>query len=162
MIESPNKDLWIGTEGGGLNYYNNKTGEFSYFLNNPKDKNSLSSNNVKCIIQDRDGNLWIGTHDGGLDFLNPNKKPFKFKHYNDAKRYGVNTAKDQILTLLEDKNRNIWIGTTSNGILYYNRKTDKVMPIGKGARFINLLYQSKDLNYIILNNPNGLKNQYKH
>ena len=51
------ENLWIGTEGGGLNLYNYDLEEFSKFKfsENPLD------NNIYSIYEDNEHNLWAGT-----------------------------------------------------------------------------------------------------
>ncbi len=78
--------LWIGTENSGLNKLCVDSSQtikqrFS-FLKCKHDKNnkySLSSNNIRSIYQDMQGNFWIGTYKGGLNFHAKYAKPFK--HY---------------------------------------------------------------------------------
>ena len=73
--------LWIGTgspygdngggpEDGGLNRFDKKTGEFTRYLNNPNDVNSLLSNKISSIYEDKLGVLWIGTGGTGLHRMN--------------------------------------------------------------------------------------------
>src|SRR3546814_1159262 len=60
-----NGDLWIGTRGGGLNYFDAGNGTFSVFKHVSGDSGSLCNNDVLCLQEDREGRLWIGTS-GGL------------------------------------------------------------------------------------------------
>ena len=69
MIEDKNGNLWICTEGGGVNVYDRKKGIFQWFRHDER-KNSISHNNVKAIYYDRNNDImWIGTHLGGLNKL---------------------------------------------------------------------------------------------
>ena len=62
--------MWFGLgNDGGLVKYNRKTGEVKNYLNNEKDEESLSFNNVRSIAEDSLGNIWVGTQDG-LNKLN--------------------------------------------------------------------------------------------
>lgn len=90
--------------------------------------------NVRCSIQDNEGNLWFGTTENGL---------FKYdgKSFN---QFNVNDGLDcnKIYCILEDKDGKIWIGT-EEGLCVYNGKTfDKIkIPLPK-----NLL-PNKNPNY---------------
>ena len=53
-------DLWIGTDGGGLNRLS--SGQFTVF----RKPDGLPSDIILSIDEDRHGNLWVGTFDGGL------------------------------------------------------------------------------------------------
>ncbi|MGY5351506.1 ATP-binding protein [Wenyingzhuangia sp. IMCC45533] len=63
VLRLPNKDLWIGTEGGGISKVLNSNS------NNPEfiaytEKDGLSNNVVKSILADSEQNLWITTNKG--------------------------------------------------------------------------------------------------
>ncbi|TAM96343.1 MAG: hybrid sensor histidine kinase/response regulator [Chitinophagaceae bacterium] len=62
----PQKYLWIGTAGGGLNKFNLKTKKFIHF--NIKD--GLPNNVINGILADDKGNLWISTNKG-ISGFNP-------------------------------------------------------------------------------------------
>lgn len=53
-LRGKNGDLWIGTD-GGLAYYNEKEDNFDIYKNKIYDKNSLVYDNIKSIIQDKEG-----------------------------------------------------------------------------------------------------------
>jgi signal transduction histidine kinase/ligand-binding sensor domain-containing protein/DNA-binding response OmpR family regulator len=57
--------LWIGTDFGGLNYFDEKTQQF-YLLNQAR---GLTDNSIKSIAEDSQGHLWISS-DGRLFELN--------------------------------------------------------------------------------------------
>lgn len=52
--------LWIGTVGGGLNRYDVKTGQFTWYST----KHGLPSNTVYGILTDSSGLLWLSTSKG--------------------------------------------------------------------------------------------------
>ncbi|MCH5685880.1 hypothetical protein LWM68_17495 [Niabella sp. W65] len=54
-------NLWIGTEGGGLNQYHKSSSHFTYYTHG---SNAIASNLIKSVYRDRDGNIWVGTHAG--------------------------------------------------------------------------------------------------
>ena len=62
ILEDRKGNLWIGTNGGGLDLFNKKTKTFTHF--NEETKNSISNNDVYCMSEDKNGNLWIGTNLG--------------------------------------------------------------------------------------------------
>ena len=59
--------LWIGTENGGLNRFDQASGSFIHYQHDANDPMSLSDNNVRAIYEDDTGVLWIGTELGGLN-----------------------------------------------------------------------------------------------
>ncbi|MFC2126862.1 two-component regulator propeller domain-containing protein [Bacteroidota bacterium] len=156
IISTSNNNLWIGTEGGGLNFLNKKTELFTYYKHNPKDPNSISSNNIKSMILDKNENLWIGTHDGGLNFLNTHKKPYVFEKFNREQHDSIDLKKYRILSLLEDVRRNIWIGTERNGLLIYNTKSKKFKTIDSSINAAYAIKQSQNSEIIFVAGPNNL------
>ena len=69
MTEDKDGNLWICTEGGGVNVYNRKNNTYRWYRHE-EGKNSISHNNVKAIYYDRTEEImWIGTHLGGLNKL---------------------------------------------------------------------------------------------
>ncbi|PKQ61325.1 hypothetical protein BZG02_16155 [Labilibaculum filiforme] len=79
IIRLPNKDLWIGTEGGGICKVLNsdKEPEFVAF----SEKNGLSNNAVKNILYDDEYNLWITTNIGLNKF---DTKDFRFRKFSEV------------------------------------------------------------------------------
>ncbi len=110
----PKGVLWIGTSGGGLNSFDQKTGTFSRYINDKKNPASISGNLVTSIYGDpyRPGpGLLIGTYDAGLNLYNSSTN--KFNRY-------IKT--ESILTLYEDRSGILWIGTLSGGIKIFDRR----------------------------------------
>lgn len=60
----PDRYLWVGTKGGGLNRMNKATGRFERYAA----KNGLPNNVVYGILTDRNGNLWLSTNKGLSEF----------------------------------------------------------------------------------------------
>src|SRR5688572_15161762 len=57
LYEDSKGNLWIGTHMGGLFRYNRNDDTFIHYAHNPSDPESLSSNNISKIQEDKDGNL---------------------------------------------------------------------------------------------------------
>lgn len=82
-------------------------------------KDGLSNNNVKCILQDRQGFMWFGTEEGvsrfdGYNFV-------RYKHIPDD----VNSiSANYIWSMFEDSEGFIWIGT-GNGLNKFDPVTEK-------------------------------------
>lgn len=72
--EDVNKNMWIGTEGGGLLLYNRNTQKFTRYI----EADGLPSNSVLNILEDDKGNLWCSTYNGLSKF---HIKSGKFKNY---------------------------------------------------------------------------------
>ncbi|HKZ37376.1 MAG TPA: two-component regulator propeller domain-containing protein [Chryseolinea sp.] len=106
--------LLIGTDDGGFNIFNKKTRQFTVYEHAP-DKNSITNNNVDCILEDRSGNIWLST-DAGLNHFDPKTKKFTSYYIKDG------LPNDMIMGIIEDDRGNLWI-STNRGISVFNPKT---------------------------------------
>ena len=79
MVEDDKGNVWIGTEGGGLNYFDIKKQSFSKI--NTFYGHALKSQTIKSLLVDKNKNLWVGTHLEGLYFLN--SKTHQLKRYTN-------------------------------------------------------------------------------
>ena len=73
--KQPDKYLWIGTKGGGLNRFDQTTGTFTHYT----EKEGLSNDVVYGILGDAAGNLWLSTNKGLSQF---DTRTRQFKNYN--------------------------------------------------------------------------------
>jgi ligand-binding sensor domain-containing protein/signal transduction histidine kinase len=69
--------LWVGTDGGGLNKFDRKSGKFRQF----SEKDGLPSDLILGILEDDNGNLWLSTNNG-LSKLDP--QTMTFKNYDES------------------------------------------------------------------------------
>jgi ligand-binding sensor domain-containing protein len=69
-------NLWLGTDGGGLNRFNIQDETFERY----GETSGMTGNVVYGILQDHNRTLWISTNDGLYNFL-PSKKTFN--HYTN-------------------------------------------------------------------------------
>jgi signal transduction histidine kinase/ligand-binding sensor domain-containing protein len=119
FAESKNGDIWVGTDGGGLNKLDRKTGVFSQYKYNPSDPNALSSNAVISICEDHEGTLWMGTYHGGLARLKNGK--FDAFYPNPTDPYSISDR--NVWYVFEDSKQNLWAGTLNSGLELLDRKT---------------------------------------
>ncbi|MFN2438867.1 MAG: two-component regulator propeller domain-containing protein [Chitinophagaceae bacterium] len=73
-IRDENGNLWIGTKGGGLNYFDRQKKIFEHYT----EENGLCNNSIYSMVKDDHGRLWIGTTHG-LSCFDPSAK--KFRNY---------------------------------------------------------------------------------
>jgi ligand-binding sensor domain-containing protein/signal transduction histidine kinase len=110
---------------------------FSHDLKNPE---SLSSNYVTTILQDRSGALWIGTLGGGLNRFDA--RPGTFTRYQHNPVDPNSLSSDHVVALCEDETGDLWIGTYGGGLCRL-RRNDRAL-----AKFVS--YRSDP------HNPTGL------
>jgi hypothetical protein len=83
--EDGDNRMWIATA-SGLYEYHLKTGQYYHYTIRPGDPNSIQSNELNCLMLDRNNVLWIG-HREGISKLSLNKPTYTYE--NDAKKLGL-------------------------------------------------------------------------
>ncbi|MCP4219699.1 MAG: response regulator, partial [bacterium] len=112
--------LWIGTRSGGLYRLNRKTGGIRHYTYSAGSTDSLSSNAISTLLQDKDGNLWVGTAGGGLNLLDTKKGTAV--HFNHDADNPESISNNTVTALLEDKNGVFWVGTFGGGLNVMDRE----------------------------------------
>ncbi|WP_245987175.1 hybrid sensor histidine kinase/response regulator transcription factor [Maribacter vaceletii] len=125
-------NLWVGTTGSGLNFYDREKETFRVFKHDANDNSTIISNHVSDVFLDSKNRLWVGTK-AGLNMADLNKpldsikfKVFSFNENNDFRR-----NKKGISSVFEDKTGNIWVGANNglfklardeNGFIFFTKK----------------------------------------
>ncbi len=143
LMKDRKGNLWIGTYGSGLNKLSNQylnfspeKARFEKFENHSNNPNSLSSNFVMTIVQDKVGAIWLGTFGGGLNRLDPDKQ--KFNVYKNDPKIQTSLTKNDVLSILEDRSGSLWIGThLGKGLSKLEHNTVKFKQINKDVNGIN-------------------------
>jgi streptogramin lyase len=118
-----NKNLWLGTWAGGLNFYNPQTKKvktYYYDANNPR---SLSNDNIFDIHVTRSGDVWIGTWGNGVCKYNYDTDDFTRFVHDDKDPNSLSGS--PIALIHEDSSGKIWIGTEQEGLDLYDPETGK-------------------------------------
>jgi PAS domain S-box-containing protein len=108
--------LWIGTQNGGLSYFDRASNQFFHYQHNPQNPNGISHNFVLCICEDRQGDLWIGTAYGGLNRLDRSRKHFTLF----TEKHGL--PNNVVIGILEDDKGNLWL-STNRGLSCFNPRS---------------------------------------
>ena len=75
--------LWLANFKAGLgNWLPEQDPTVNYFINDPTNYHSLSSNDVFDILEDKKGNFWVSTYGGGINYLEA--KTGKFTHIAES------------------------------------------------------------------------------
>lgn len=107
-----NNELIIGTY-GGLSIYNIDKNQFTNFTYDT-DSNSLSSNKINAVLEDKDGIIWVGSTDGGLDRFD--RKNNKWTNYKNIPDDDSSLSENYVWSLYEDSLGVLWVGTKSSGL----------------------------------------------
>lgn len=121
FVEDERGNLWIGTNGGGLIYYNRRDSTFKRFTHKANDPSSLCADVIVGLCYDSQHRLWIGTYYGGLDCYQNGK----FTHYRHQAGDSASLSDDRVWDIIEDKNKGIWVGTLGGGLQHLDPVTGK-------------------------------------
>ncbi len=109
--------VWIATYGKGLNRFigsiEKKDFRFQHFSHNSSDENSISSNFINYVTQDKNNNYWIATQEG-LDKLTFKDNDFKYPEfivYKNSYEDSTSISESSVLDISIDDKGILWIGT---------------------------------------------------
>jgi signal transduction histidine kinase/ligand-binding sensor domain-containing protein len=111
LHEDPDGGLWISTVGGGLNYRDPGTGEFTVYRHDPGDPTTISYDNVLAIADGPPGKLWVSTAEG-LNLLDRETATFeRFGAGPDGK-----LSDPLVPALARGPSGKLWIATHGGGL----------------------------------------------
>ena len=123
VYEDATGEIWIGVWNHGLDRYDPAVvrDQFIHYRANLNDPQSLISNNVHRIFEDRTGVLWIGTKQGISKFNREQNSFISYQHDpNDPRSLGGN----YIYAIFEDSQGNLWFGAMGGGLSKYDPESD--------------------------------------
>ncbi len=135
MIDS-NKELWVGTDGGGINIYDARTETFRTIRHDPNNDNSISSDRTTTLLQDTKGDYWVGTVTSGLNRING--ETGQVTRYTTDENNLNSLPHNSILTIYEDVEGRLWIGTDGGGLALFDRTTDEFVRYQNNAMVYSL------------------------
>ena len=150
--------IWLGTQ-DGLNKYDGY--HMTVFKKDAANPNTISNNNIRDIIEDREDNLWIATLGGGLNKYDRAKE--KFTHFMADPENPSAISNDFLSDLMLDTDGRIWIATgrglnvfdpkTNKFTVYLNNKND---PNSIGEDVVNYVFQDSRKTIWVATANNGL------
>lgn len=117
-----NGNIWLATDGSGINLFTPRTFQFSQLQHIVGDYSSLPVNSITLLYKVMEDNLWAGSVRGGIFSI----KETYIKTYKEAILNNTNGLSEQsVISLYEEKDGKVWIGTDGGGINLYDPSTDK-------------------------------------
>ena len=112
IIGDKDGNLWIGTTGSGLNYFDRSTEKFTHYRYREDDEGSLSDDHVTAVHLDKKDRLWVATNKG-LNMLDLRKSldTVVFQHFNpEQEPFITGWDGNAIYTIYEDSKDQLWVG----------------------------------------------------
>ncbi len=147
IYEDRKGDVWIGTWGGGINRLIKNGGRkvsFAKYLFDNQNTNTISSNIIQAIAEDREGNMWIGT-EAGLDKFDPSRNTFVHYKLNEKDESSISDNRIQSNCIVEGKNGDLFIGTW-NGLNIIPKSELRNAKNNKPIKFTKILSEPNDTN----------------
>jgi len=123
IIENQKHEIVFGNY-FGLNFLNQKTGKIETLSHDPLNPNSLLSNWIYSVIQDRSGIYWMGGLNSGLNKLDSRKS---FKTYRPNPLVNPTFRSSDTKRIFCDKKGNLWVAYNRDGFDIYDFKTQKII-----------------------------------
>jgi len=159
IVSVDENTTWFATK-DGLNVFDKRTKKFTRHKHNPLNNSSLSDNDVKCFLKDRNGCIWAGTSAGGINFYN--KANSNFSTIGEAIKPNFGLSNAIVSAVLRENSDALWVGTYGGGLNYLDLRnkisTSYVVDQKDEKKTKNLItaLAEKDENQLLCGTFNGL------
>jgi len=132
ICEMNNGTLWIAADVGGISILNLKSLSFMdprevKFTNITAEDNanSLSSANIRTLLQDSFGNIWIGNYSSGVDFISHTESAFRVLPYVTQRESMIKNK--PVWSIHVDDEQQIWVGGKNEIAVFKNNRLKNVI-----------------------------------
>jgi PAS domain S-box-containing protein len=150
LVADGTNGLWVPSS-QGLYYFDWRTERFTYrFQHDESNPDTLDSNAVMSVYQDRSGVLWVGTENTGLNLLNYRQE--QFVRYRHRPSDPNSPSPGRVKAIYQDANGVLWLGLYPRALNRLDRKTGQITPyvlsldggntLGKGIN-VDSLYKDR-------------------
>ena len=149
IIVDSKQRLWVGTRGGGVNLYQEKTQNFKQ-VTTKTNSTQLSNDSINALFEDSKGNIWIGT-ENGLNVLSASSDNWSVKQIHQLLGNSQSLSHNIVHAVIETDEHEIWVGTNGGGISVFDLegnfvRTIKYMALKNDSylnKFVNALFKDK-------------------
>ena len=107
--------MWVVTQ-EGLSRYDGY--QLLSFTHNPRESDSLSSDNVSAVLEDHNKRLWVATDGGGLNLFNSANQTFSV--WQEADNSSARPSSNRQESLYVDSQNFIWLGYRDGNFSRFN------------------------------------------
>lgn len=139
-IEERNGEIWLATDGGGINIIHPDNRQITTLTN--QNNHYFPTNSVTCLSNGAN-NMWIGmVREGVLGA----KENFITTYSKSPEKPSEGMSEKCPLCLIEDEDSVLWIGTDGGGVNSFHPRTETFThyPVTAGEKIVSLCPYSKD------------------
>ncbi len=141
FAEDKKGNVWIGTDGAGLRYWDRHNNTFTNYKHNANDPASISSDFINSTICDSEGDLWAVSWFAGVNRLKKGSQ--KFEHFDCYNSY-TSSFENNAWLVFEDSRKQLWVAAVNGGALYvFNRNANRFEVFDKSLININSITEDK-------------------
>lgn len=124
-------DIWFGFRRNGISILDAQTGRFRHLRHDPARDDSLNSDAVNRLFQDRNGEIWVGTRNGLARF---DRSTQSFKRYLHDPENPNSLAGHRVTGLSQDPRGRLWIATRT-GLSLFRPNTQDFANVSTNTAF---------------------------
>jgi ligand-binding sensor domain-containing protein/DNA-binding CsgD family transcriptional regulator len=117
VYQSLDGDIWVGTNTGGLNRYDQTSGKFTVYRHDSTEPSSILDDSIYGISEGPEGGLWVSTQHG-LSRLD--RESGRFEHFNHEPDNPRSLSHDWAFYLHLGSDDSLWISTVGGGLNRWN------------------------------------------
>lgn len=124
LVPDGQNGLWVPSS-EGLYYFDRRRERFAYrFQHDETNPDSLDSNAILSVYQDRGGVLWVGTENAGLNVLNFRQE--QFGYYGHLPGDANSLSPGRVKAIYREPNGVLWVGLFPRALDRLDRKTAQI------------------------------------
>ncbi len=124
LLADGQNGIWVPS-GQGLYYFDRRTERFTYtFQHDERNPDSLDSNAIMSVYQDRSSVLWVGTENAGLNILSFRQE--QFVHYRHRSSDPDSLLPGRVKAIYQDANGVLWVGFFPRALNRLDRRTGQI------------------------------------
>src|SRR5579872_6104008 len=122
--QGPENTLWIFTH-SGISIYNSTTEKFSTKIDSQLSRYKISTNQVKAIKKDSDGNFWFLANNKGLYCYHPKRNTTVF--YSNSSKSKIALHTNGVMDIAEGRQNRFWLVYNDGVIDQLDLATNKIV-----------------------------------
>jgi signal transduction histidine kinase/ligand-binding sensor domain-containing protein/HPt (histidine-containing phosphotransfer) domain-containing protein len=114
IYQDDDDNLWVTTEGGGLNIMNIISEKVQVFREHGINGNSVLTDNILKVYGDSNGTIWLGTFGGGISKTDGLSAQFNSVSSESNPSSGLSS--NTVSSFYQDRQKNLWVSTFGGGV----------------------------------------------